>query len=55
MGDMIYILPGARVPSLIRKLENGCFVLVGEAYVHGIMPGEMVESSEWKLEDIVLE
>lgn len=54
-GDSIYVLPGANIPFALRELENGHFALVGEAYVHGIMHGELVGSEGWKLEDIVLE
>ncbi|PVH89978.1 hypothetical protein DL98DRAFT_508199 [Cadophora sp. DSE1049] len=35
-GDALYILDGARVPFLLRGNR-----LVGEAYVHGIMHGEL--------------
>ncbi|KAL5329271.1 hypothetical protein ACEPPN_002782 [Leptodophora sp. 'Broadleaf-Isolate-01'] len=36
-GDKLYILDGARVPFLLRGNR-----LVGEAYVHGIMHGELL-------------
>ncbi|KAK0124224.1 hypothetical protein ONS95_009200 [Cadophora gregata] len=40
-GDALYILDGARVPFLLRKNR-----LVGEAYVHGIMHGELSFTDE---------
>ncbi|KAH7343023.1 heterokaryon incompatibility protein-domain-containing protein [Rhexocercosporidium sp. MPI-PUGE-AT-0058] len=36
-GDKLYLLNGARVPFLLRGNR-----LIGEAYVHGIMHGEML-------------
>jgi hypothetical protein len=41
-GDVIVIFPGARFPYVLRKCDDGSHVLVGEAYVHGIMDGEFV-------------
>jgi hypothetical protein len=40
-GDEIWILRGARVPFVVRPLSNGNHLLVGEAYVHGFMNGEI--------------
>jgi hypothetical protein len=39
--DDIWILHGARVPFILRKPSNK---LVGEAYVHGIMHGELMNA-----------
>jgi hypothetical protein len=39
-GDVVAVLNGGRVPFILRRLENGKFQLVGEAYVHGLMRGE---------------
>lgn len=41
-GDVCHILKGARVPFMLRKADEGAYKLVGEAYVHGIMNGELV-------------
>ncbi|KAF4637062.1 hypothetical protein G7Y89_g1030 [Cudoniella acicularis] len=41
-GDAVWVVAGAAVPFLLRKLPNGNQELVGEAYVHGIMQGEAV-------------
>ncbi|KAK3614284.1 hypothetical protein LTR56_027351 [Elasticomyces elasticus] len=43
--DEIWILDGGRVPFLLRPYPDdsdhaGCFSLVGDCYVHGIMDGE---------------
>ncbi|KAF5013168.1 hypothetical protein FDECE_797 [Fusarium decemcellulare] len=44
-GDCIYIVEGCNVPLVMRPAE-GCFHLVGEAYVHGIMHGEFVHAHQ---------
>jgi Heterokaryon incompatibility protein (HET) len=54
VGDQVWILPGARVPFILRPCQNGWYQLVGEAYVHSIMEGEAVASGSLKFEDIVL-
>jgi hypothetical protein len=46
VGDGIYIPLGAHVPYILRKLDDGVHLLVGEAYVHGIMDGEIFEGKE---------
>ncbi|KAK4463259.1 het-domain protein [Cladorrhinum samala] len=47
IGDWICILERAMVPFILRKNpEDGTFTLVGDAYVHGMMLGEMFEDEE---------
>jgi hypothetical protein len=42
VGDRVCMFNGARVPSVVRELGiEGYFTLVGEAYVHGLMYGEI--------------
>jgi len=41
-GDVVSILFGAGVPFILRRAGQE-FVLIGEAYVHGIMDGEAME------------
>ena len=57
VGDTIWITPNARVPLLLRNMPCGHFQFVSEAYVHGIMHGEAVESSaeSMKFEQVVVE
>jgi hypothetical protein len=43
IGDEIWILGGAEVPFILRKLQHGTYRLIGAAYVHGVMHGEAVE------------
>ncbi len=42
-GDVVCLLRGGDVPFVLRRLSsgNGCYQLIGEAYVHGIMQGEI--------------
>jgi hypothetical protein len=55
VGDRIVLLGGGKVPYILRPkdgTETGCYELIGDAYVHGIMDGEA-----WNpelLEEIVL-
>ncbi|KAL8298086.1 hypothetical protein RB597_006975 [Gaeumannomyces tritici] len=55
VGDSVFILPGARVPVILRRMvdEEGpvsteygpAYKLVGDGYVHGIMDGEAVTAA----------
>lgn len=40
-GDEVWILHGAGVPFVLRPQENGNYRLLGEAFVYGVMHGEM--------------
>lgn len=45
-GDEVWLIRGARVPFILRRKEGGSendLTLVGEAYLHGGMNGEMVD------------
>ena len=42
-GDEVWVLAGAKTPVVLRKLENGHHQFLGEAYVHGIMHGEVTD------------
>ena len=51
VGDKVCILGGVLMPFLLREREregdgDGGFVIVGQAYVHGIMDGEAVDQFE---------
>ncbi|WAO89022.1 HET domain-containing protein [Fusarium falciforme] len=46
VGDRIVLVKGGRVPLLLRRDGEGQYRLVGEAYVHGIMDGEMFEEAK---------
>ena len=53
-GDEVWILARCPTPAVLQPLQNGNFVFLGEAYVHGIMHGEAVRSDK-PVVDIVLE
>ncbi|KAL2064662.1 hypothetical protein VTL71DRAFT_3800 [Oculimacula yallundae] len=44
--DEIWILEGAKIPFVLRPNDDGSYELVGEAYVHGVMQGELFEKGE---------
>ncbi|KAK1580031.1 heterokaryon incompatibility protein-domain-containing protein [Colletotrichum navitas] len=41
LGDSVWTVPGAKVPLVFRSARTSGFLVVGEAYVHGIMDGEL--------------
>jgi hypothetical protein len=43
IGDKICIFFGASVPFVLRERDDGGFMFVGEAYVHGLMDGEALK------------
>ncbi|KHN96000.1 Heterokaryon incompatibility [Metarhizium album ARSEF 1941] len=55
IGDVVFIIPGAQVPFLLRPqrtadgdvsdLDGGKWQLVGESYFHGMMDGELLSES----------
>ncbi|KAK3113769.1 hypothetical protein LTR53_008602 [Teratosphaeriaceae sp. CCFEE 6253] len=45
-GDSCYLFRSARVPFVIRRSSDGSPRLLGEAYVHGVMHGELVRDPE---------
>lgn len=42
-GDKLCILNGLAVPLILRAKDSGRFEIIGDAYVHGIMDGEVVD------------
>ena len=43
-GDSVWIIHGAKVPYILRSVpDSDSFELVGEAYLHGFMQGEIHE------------
>lgn len=53
LGDMIVVLKGCSVPLVVRAVEGGV-VLIGEAYVSGIMNGEVVADTKYRMTRITL-
>lgn len=42
-GDSIVVLAGGKVPFVLRRLSGDKYCLLGDAYVYGIMDGEVVD------------
>ncbi|KAL8825797.1 MAG: hypothetical protein Q9170_007657 [Blastenia crenularia] len=52
--DLIALVQGSELPFILRRLESG-FAFIGQAYVHGIMDGQvwsLVEDGSMPLEEI---
>jgi hypothetical protein len=52
-GDVIAVLSGCRVPMVLRP-RDGYYIVVGDAYVHGIMDGEAIEDCNGELRELTL-
>ncbi|KAK9441676.1 hypothetical protein VB005_06318 [Metarhizium brunneum] len=51
--DSVWIIPGSRVPLILREVNIGTFQVIGGAYVHGFMKGEALKTGPaWT--DIIL-
>lgn len=46
VGDEVVVVPGTAVPFVVREVEGGAYVLIGEAFVHGAMDGEALEGKD---------
>lgn len=56
MGDEVFLLPGGKVPFTLRAKRGGRVgKLVGEWYIHGIMPGEALKHDGMRRTQINLE
>lgn len=44
IGDLVCIFHGAAVPFLLRRTDQGTYVLISDTYIHGIMDGEFMET-----------
>jgi hypothetical protein len=51
--DSVWIIPGLRVPLVLREVAFHTFHVVGGAYVHGFMQGEALDSGPY-FRDITL-
>ncbi|KAI0020218.1 heterokaryon incompatibility protein-domain-containing protein [Xylariomycetidae sp. FL0641] len=49
--DIAVVLFGSRVPLILRPLNDGTFLLMGAAYVNGVMYGERIDEAERKGEE----
>ncbi|KAF4968742.1 hypothetical protein FSARC_3925 [Fusarium sarcochroum] len=56
VGDEVWIISGCPTPLVMRNSDTreGCYTLIGETYVHGVMNGEVVSNdTEWKIISLV--
>lgn len=58
-GDVVFILPGGKVPYVLRRVEVSVtgtprFQLLGDAFIHGAMAGEMIDPGTSLLEEMVI-
>ncbi|KAH7383542.1 heterokaryon incompatibility protein-domain-containing protein [Cadophora sp. MPI-SDFR-AT-0126] len=55
-GDEICGILRAKTPYVIRKKPDGCYQLIGECYIHGMMNGELfhLPNLRARIQDIVL-
>lgn len=44
-GDCVVVILGLRTPFILRPQSGGKYRIIGDAYVHGIMEGELVAGS----------
>jgi hypothetical protein len=44
-GDALYLLKGCSVPVILRPRAEGGFLVVGDAYIQGLMNGEAVKDA----------
>lgn len=48
VGDEVFVLPNSITPFVMRKRADGMYELVGEAYLHGVMSGEVTDTLRWE-------
>jgi hypothetical protein len=53
-GDQVCVFLGSGVPYILRPASEGRFLLVGDAYIHGIMDGEALEFDDFIPHEIIL-
>jgi Heterokaryon incompatibility protein (HET) len=54
-GDTLCLFEGAHMPFVLRPTGENTFQLVGEAYVYGMMYGELIEDDPREFDMLVLE
>jgi Heterokaryon incompatibility protein (HET) len=54
VGDKICIFSGSKAPFIVRKMQDECYKLIGDAYIHGFMYGKDLDRDIIEWEDIQL-
>ena len=50
-GDRVFVIQGSEVPFVLRQIDDSHYKNLGEAYVHGIMDGELL-AKEYEFQDL---
>jgi hypothetical protein len=53
-GDQICVFVGCETPFVVRK-RGDSYILIGDAYIHGLMHGEAMDMEDLNLETIFLQ
>ena len=53
-GDVVVVIKGVSVPMILRREEDRQFKVIGQAYFHGFMDGEVFEMDDMKEEELTL-
>jgi hypothetical protein len=53
VGDVVGLFAGCRIPYVLRAGERGRWRIVGDAYVHGIMDGEVEKYGTAEAEGVI--
>jgi hypothetical protein len=54
-GDVVAFIRNTKVPFILRKAQAGRYTVVGEAYIHGFMHGEVLREGPPDFQEIFLE
>lgn len=54
-GDNVVFVRNSPVPFIVRQVAGGRYELVGEAYIHGLMHGELGKEGPVSVEAIILQ
>ena len=52
LDDELYVLHGVNIPLVLRRVDEGHLVFVGNAYIQGLMDGEAMRAE--KLDDVMI-
>ena len=54
VGDLVAVLHGSRTPIILRPASGSEYVVIGQAYIEGVMKGEAVDWKENEADTFVL-
>jgi hypothetical protein len=55
IGDVFCVVLGAEIPFVLRPTGGSTYILIGEAFLHGMMQGEALSDPRYETVDIMLE